>query len=325
ETSDVMTAADRDGGHAVLPGARGGEIERAANQPWAGQPLAVPGDSGGKIREDPRFAGARHPAAFDFVEVRREQREAVRVVAEQVSFDEHLGDVPRLRRLESGPEQQGVGVGDQRGGGKARRHATNLRHSPRRRRARKSPAVEREAARLVHGPDPTTHGGQCAPSPGARTVWRNRGRRRTRHPARATLRCGMTPARVALAPSRSFACRQEALVAALLLAGAATLAYHNSFAVPFVFDDEQSIPLNPTLGSLARAWWPPMANGLTVSGRPLLNFSLAVNHALGGTAPAGYHVLNLLIHCAAGFFLFDLVRRTLRGPRLAARFGADAF
>jgi Flp pilus assembly protein TadD len=105
---------------------------------------------------------------------------------------------------------------------------------------------------------------------------------------------------------------------------AALLAYINTFNVPLLFDDGASILKNETIRSLGRAWWPPNENGLTVSGRPFLNFTLALNYAAGGTAVRGYHAVNLLIHVLAGCTLFGVVRRTLRLPRLAARFGADA-
>jgi len=90
------------------------------------------------------------------------------------------------------------------------------------------------------------------------------------------------------------------------------LVYHNSFGVPFVFDDEPSIISNPTIRSLTTAWWPPTDDGgLTVAGRPVLNFSLGLNYAISGLEVWSYHALNLLIHLAAGLVLFDLVRRTL--------------
>jgi Flp pilus assembly protein TadD len=110
-----------------------------------------------------------------------------------------------------------------------------------------------------------------------------------------------------------------------VIATAALLAYLNSFSVPFVFDDEPSILSNPTIHSLARAWWPPADNGgLTVAGRPLLNFTLGLNYAVSGTGVWSYHALNLLIHVLAGLVLFGLVRRTLLRPALAPRFGAHA-
>lgn len=114
------------------------------------------------------------------------------------------------------------------------------------------------------------------------------------------------------------------LLAVLVISAAALLAYHNTFAVPLHFDDASSIRDNPTIRSLWHAWWPPNEAGLTVSGRPLLNFSLALNYAVSGTAVWSYHGLNLLIHILVGGVLFGIVRRTLRQPVLAARFGADA-
>jgi tetratricopeptide (TPR) repeat protein len=114
------------------------------------------------------------------------------------------------------------------------------------------------------------------------------------------------------------------LFAGLAIFGAAALAYHNTFGVPFLFDDNSSIRDNPTIRSLATAWMPPATGGLTVSGRPFLNFTLALNHAVSGSAVWSYHLLNLLIHAAAGCALFAVVRRTLRLPKPASRFGRDA-
>jgi tetratricopeptide (TPR) repeat protein len=89
-------------------------------------------------------------------------------------------------------------------------------------------------------------------------------------------------------------------------------AYSNTFTAPFVFDDYRSITNNPTIRQL----WPietplcPPSNGQTVSGRPLLNLSLALNYAAGGCDVLGYHVTNLAIHLAAALLLFGIVRRT---------------
>ena len=117
--------------------------------------------------------------------------------------------------------------------------------------------------------------------------------------------------------------RSSALAAAVLIT-AGTLAYLNSFSGPFVFDDEPSILGNASIRSFATAWWPPADGGLTVSGRPVLNLSLALNHAVSGEQVWSYHALNLLIHLASGLTLFGLVRRTLRQPTLAVRFAGDA-
>ena len=55
----------------------------------------------------------------------------------------------------------------------------------------------------------------------------------------------------------------------------------------------------------------PRGTGATVDGRPVLNFSFALNYAVGGTEVFGYHLANLGIHILAGLYLFGILRRTL--------------
>ena len=112
------------------------------------------------------------------------------------------------------------------------------------------------------------------------------------------------------APTKT-ASRSAPLVAGGLIACAALVAYSNSFGGPFVYDDGPSIPDNASIRNFASAFFPPHAIGETVGGRPLLNLSLALNYAISGTSVWSYHVLNLLIHLAAGLALFGVVRRTL--------------
>jgi tetratricopeptide (TPR) repeat protein len=107
------------------------------------------------------------------------------------------------------------------------------------------------------------------------------------------------------------------------LALATVAAYSHTFAVPFVFDDTSSILANPSLDHFGSAWSPPPL--LTVSGRPLVNVTLALNRAVSGVSPWSYHALNLLIHLGAGLTLFGVLRRLLLRPPLAARFGAAAW
>ena len=113
-------------------------------------------------------------------------------------------------------------------------------------------------------------------------------------------------------------------VAVLLLAG--VVAYSNSFSAPFLFDDNPAIADNPTI----REIWPPWAvlsppdTGAGVNGRPVINLSFAINHALGGLDVHGYHAANLAIHLCAALTLFGIIRRTLRQPVLRPRFGDHA-
>jgi tetratricopeptide (TPR) repeat protein len=112
----------------------------------------------------------------------------------------------------------------------------------------------------------------------------------------------------------------------MLLALMTVAAYHNSFSVPFLFDDVPAIVENPALrqfspGSLVGIGQP---GGLTTSGRPVVALTLAANRVLGGDAVQGYHVTNLLIHLCAGLCMYGIVRRTLLQPTLRPRFGATA-
>ena len=120
--------------------------------------------------------------------------------------------------------------------------------------------------------------------------------------------------------------RLAVLVAAAMLVLATLAAYHNSLDGPFVLDDVGSILGNPTIHQL----WPPgqalspPTTGDTVSGRPILNLSLAVNYALSRTDARSYHMVNLAIHAMAVLVLFGVVRRTLLLESMSERFGPAA-
>ncbi len=109
-------------------------------------------------------------------------------------------------------------------------------------------------------------------------------------------------------------------LAAGLIALAALAAYANSFSGAFHFDDIRAIAENASIRYLGSAWRPPP--GSTVSGRPLLNFSLALNYALSGERVWSYHAFNFIIHLCAGLVLFGIFRRTFR--LFPARFSAPA-
>ncbi len=108
--------------------------------------------------------------------------------------------------------------------------------------------------------------------------------------------------------------RRTILICAAALALATLAAYHNTFAVPLLFDDVQSIGDNPSIRHLWPIWDvlnPTGGYGNTFSGRPVLNLSLALCYAVSGTNVWSYHALNLLIHVCAALTLFGIVRRTL--------------
>lgn len=121
--------------------------------------------------------------------------------------------------------------------------------------------------------------------------------------------------------------RRRIWLAGAAIVAAVFLGYANSFRGPFVFDDEPAILENATirqLWPLSGPLSPPKDFGVTVSGRPVLNLSLALNYAISGTAPWSYHVFNVGVHALAALVLFGIVRRTLRKPLFAERWGEGA-
>jgi Flp pilus assembly protein TadD len=105
----------------------------------------------------------------------------------------------------------------------------------------------------------------------------------------------------------------------LILASAGLLAYANSLNAPFIFDDRWHIVENAHIRQL----WPPW-DILAHSSRPLLHLSLALNYALGGLNPWGYHLLSVMIHILAALALYGVVRGTLLTPGLRSKWGASA-
>jgi Flp pilus assembly protein TadD len=103
-------------------------------------------------------------------------------------------------------------------------------------------------------------------------------------------------------------------LAALAIILAGTAAYFDSLSGQLLFDDPGAITDNPSIHSLWPPWrclQPPPET--TVSARPFVNFTLAINYALSGEDLRGYHVLNLIVHVLAGLTLLGIVRRSLAG------------
>jgi len=100
----------------------------------------------------------------------------------------------------------------------------------------------------------------------------------------------------------------------LLLFLAAVLAYANSLNVPLIYDDYVFISDNETirtLGPLQKFLLSPAYAEYVASivYRPLTLFSFALNYAVGGLRPTGYHVVNLLLHTLNAFLVFFMLRR----------------
>jgi hypothetical protein len=112
----------------------------------------------------------------------------------------------------------------------------------------------------------------------------------------------------------------------MALAAVVAAAYANGIDAPFVFDDVPNIAENVNIRSLSPigdVLFPPLLN-IGIAGRPVLNLSFALNHAILGEAPAGFRAANVAIHILAVLLVYGIVRRTLRSKALVVRFGKSA-
>lgn len=84
-----------------------------------------------------------------------------------------------------------------------------------------------------------------------------------------------------------------------------------------MYDDFDSVVNNPHIRQL----W-PLRETLSapqqspVAGRPIVGLSLAINYAIGGLSPFGYHAWNVAIHLFCGLLLFGILRRTFSLPTI---------
>ena len=144
----------------------------------------------------------------------------------------------------------------------------------------------------------------------------------------------------------------HALIAAVLIIAAGMIAYGNSYKCVWALDDFDSIMHNDNVRALTVHRELPLSEKLsdafgsvhntTISGRPIVSFTLALNFAFAeyyaekeglvvskGDLPSGYdiwsyHVVNLAVHLLAALLLFGIIRRTLVTAPLRARFGSAA-
>ena len=144
-----------------------------------------------------------------------------------------------------------------------------------------------------------------------------KGRRRAAVPAPPRTLGAKSPPRGAVVTA-PLSRRHFGLLAIILIA--TVIAFAPALKAPFVFDDVDAISRNPTIENvfpLSTSLAPPPR--VTVSGRPAVNFSLAVNHAINdafgiaadsGSGTLVYHATNIALHLMCGLLLFGVIRRT---------------
>ena len=111
------------------------------------------------------------------------------------------------------------------------------------------------------------------------------------------------------------------------------LCYLHTLGNGFTYDDHSIVRLNANIRSLAdwraiwlRDWWQPQgeqSGGLNDPSRdrlyrPLAIFSFALNHAVHGLHPAGFHAVNIVLHAGVGALVWLLGRRLLDDARIAS-------
>jgi protein O-mannosyl-transferase len=107
------------------------------------------------------------------------------------------------------------------------------------------------------------------------------------------------------------------------------LAYSNSFHVPFIFDDVDSITGNFVIHDIGNFFL--NGTGYSYNPRRYIGYlTFALNFMLGGLDVTGYHIVNLAIHIINALLVYELVVLTfktplMKGSALASRSGILAF
>lgn len=110
---------------------------------------------------------------------------------------------------------------------------------------------------------------------------------------------------------------------AWLAAAAGGLVFLNTISNGFVYDDLPIVRDNPRIRSLGNLpeiwmsdWWQPQDAEQEVGYRhrdrlyrPLAMFTFALNYAIGGLRPVGYHLVNIGLHAAACWLVWRFAQR----------------
>ena len=99
----------------------------------------------------------------------------------------------------------------------------------------------------------------------------------------------------------------------LCVAVLAAVVYLNAVPLGFALDDLPIVRDNPTIrsaGSIPALLFEPYWPGMPETGlyRPVTSISFALNRAITGPGPAGYHAVNLLLHALVSALVWYVAR-----------------
>lgn len=103
------------------------------------------------------------------------------------------------------------------------------------------------------------------------------------------------------------------------------VAYVRTLGAPFVWDDRHLVLDSPVVASLqplssylgSAFWTSPESGDVRAYYRPLVILSLALDHSIHGTNPAGFHLTNLIFHALNTLLAYALFRRFRVAPLVA--------
>jgi tetratricopeptide (TPR) repeat protein len=92
----------------------------------------------------------------------------------------------------------------------------------------------------------------------------------------------------------------------IVLCTVALAVFAGSFSGGFHYDDSSTILANPHLDG-----WQAFVGHLDHMVRPLLYATFLIDRSIYGNNPAGYHLLNLLLHLGSGLLVYRILARTV--------------
>jgi tetratricopeptide (TPR) repeat protein len=98
----------------------------------------------------------------------------------------------------------------------------------------------------------------------------------------------------------------RSLNAFIVLSAVTVAAYFGAFFGDFHFDDVSTILENPHFDG-----WRTFVGHLDHMVRPALYTTFLIDRSVYGTNPAGYHLINLLLHLGAGLFVYLILNRAV--------------